>query len=681
MSRPLALVSLSFVLATPFCALASDLPERPSLPLPQAETAPVIDGDLSDSAWKAAFPITEFFRFGSDAPLVEKTEAWLCADKNFLYAAFKCYDSHPELMRASETQRGSRAVWDDDHVTLIVDSQNTRRGSSSFGVNPLGTQVEFLEGGTADNIKWAGDWKAAVKPFEGGYTIEMAVPFALLRYPKGASAMGIMVNRQLNRERNPVVWPSIPPAGQTFQTRVQFIPEFTGLKTPKLAARPTILPFTLASGGDGAKARTGLDVKYPVSTTLTGVLAVKPDFQTIENDVAGINFSYNEQFVPDRRPFFAEGSEFFPAPDLFYSRRLGQIDDGMKLVGKDGNRTVGVLRAHTSGPNGRESNIVNLRQGIGALSGYGFSAIDDRRAGQVGTRAARLFADWGRNAGDRQNVLGVSQTQTWQADQPKGGDTRLELRSRGPQGKARYRLSWEQLDDDFVSPLGLLQDRNRKGLSASLGWRSQLDKGPLGSYDIDIDARRYRRQTDGSFFLEDIGIDAYGENRRGIGLGVGFDVGRRKPDPAQPTIFNDRSVGAQLSWNRRTLFSQGSLGYRAGRQAGQSLRSWRAGQGIPVSKLFSLLGNYSEQRLGAETTRQTIVTGTYRLSPYRAFSGRLVSRNGTGNEQNVGPSRGTNLYFAYSQRTRTGADLFVLLGDPNAADTRGTVTVKLLRAL
>ncbi|MGC4047781.1 MAG: DUF5916 domain-containing protein [Armatimonas sp.] len=685
MPRAFVMPGYKFLFAPLLClstvAYANGLPSRPSLPLPHVKVAPSIDGDLSDPAWKEAFAAPEFFRFGSNTPIEEKTEAWLCADENYLYAAFKCYDSHPELERASETQRGSQSVWNDDHVTVIVDSQNTRRGTSSFGVNPIGTQVEFLEGGTADNIAWAGDWKAAVKRFEGGHIVEVAIPFALLRYPKGATSMGIMLNRQLNRERNPVAWPNIPPEGQTFQNRVQFIPEFTGMKLPTLAARPTILPFTLASTGDGSKARTGLDVKYPVSTTLTGVLAIKPDFQTIENDVAGINFSYNEQYVPDRRPFFAEGNEFFPNTDLFYSRRLGVLDDGLKLVGKDGNRAIGILRAHTEGPEGRESNIINLRQGVGALSQYGFSAVDDRQAGQPGARLARLFGDLGQSSGDRQNVLSVSHAQSWLDDQPQGVDTRFDLRSRGAQGKARYRLSWEQLDSDFVSPLGLLYDQNRKGLSASMSWHNQLDKGPLGVYDINLDARKFDRQTDGSFFLEDTNLNVYGETMRGIGLGIGYNSGRRRNDPTLPDIFHDRSVGMNLSWNRRTLFSQGNIGYRTGRQAGQNLRSWGGSQGILISRPFSLQGNYSEQRLGVETTRQAIVTGTYRLSPYKAISGRLVSRNGTGNDQNVGPSKGTNFYFAYSQRTRGGADLFVLLGDPNAADTRGTVTVKLLRAL
>lgn len=660
-------------------SFASDLPERPKFPMPLVSVAPKIDGDLTDPAWSNAFEIKGFTRFGSDAPVVEKTTAWVCADGKFLYAAFQCDDEHPERIRASETQRGSNAVWDDDHVTLIVDSQNTRRGSSSFGVNPLGTQTQFLEGGTADNIAWAGDWRAATKRTDKGWTCEIAIPFALLRYPKGAKALGLMVNRQLSRERNPVAWPEIPPAGQSFGTRVQYIPEFAGLTLPTFVPKPTFLPYTLFAAGDGAKGRAGLDIKYPISTTLTGVAALRPDFQTIENDVAGINFSYNEQFVPDRRPFFAEGNEFLPSPDLFYSRRLGALEDAQKVVGKDGNRAVGFLRTHSSGPDGRTSLALNLREGIGALSGYGVSAVSDGGPGLSESRALRVFADWGRTMGDRQNSLSVARTGTWLSGQQKGGDSRIEVRSRAPQGKARYRLSYNTLDDDFNSPLGLIGDRDRRGFAGNVGWGSQLDKGPLAAYDIALDVRHFDRQT-GGFFFEDVGFDVYGENRRGWGAGLNLDEGRRKNDPLLPEVFHDRTVGGNLGWNKRTLFQQGGVGFRAGRQAGQPLQTMGVGQGFLVSRPFSMNARYNQQKLGDVLTRQTVLTGTLRLSTLQAISGRLVSQNGTGNSQNVGPQEGTNLYFAYSQRSRLGTDYFLLVGDPNSPDTRGTITLKALRA-
>ena len=42
-------------------------------------------------------------------------------------------------------------------------------------------------------------------------------------------------------------------------------------------------------------------------------------------------------YLPERRPFFREGSELFELPlDLFYSRRVQDIDYGVKSTGKVG---------------------------------------------------------------------------------------------------------------------------------------------------------------------------------------------------------------------------------------------------------------------------------------------------------------------------------------------------------
>ena len=259
--------------------------QRESFSLPTTKSAPKIDGDLSDACWKTAFKAGEFVRFTGGAPIVEQTEAWVTTDGTTLYIAFKCRDEHPELMRASETQRGSSAVEGDDHVSVVIDSQNLRRGASSFSVNALGTQVEHLEGGTAGNITWAGDWKAATKPLpEGkGWSCEIAIPFQLLRHPARARAFGLQVARSLNREGNQMIWPALPPEGQSFFVRASFLPEFR-LTQPMPDQRPpvVVLPYSLTTARtDGASARQGMDIKYPFSTTLTGLLAVNPDFQTI----------------------------------------------------------------------------------------------------------------------------------------------------------------------------------------------------------------------------------------------------------------------------------------------------------------------------------------------------------------------------------------------------------------
>ena len=65
--------------------------------------------------------------------------------------------------------------------------------------------------------------------------------------------------------------------------------------------------------------------------------------------MTNINFSYNEKLLTDRRPFFAEGSTFFPTDDLFYSRRIATFDGGLKVAGKQNNTTVGFLSTGARG--------------------------------------------------------------------------------------------------------------------------------------------------------------------------------------------------------------------------------------------------------------------------------------------------------------------------------------------
>ena len=224
----------------------SDAWSRPNISLPKADVAPIVNGHLDDPAWRNALRIKSFDRFTGDAPVVEKTDAWVTTDGKTLFVAFHCHDTEPTKQRKSETQRGSQAVWGDDHVTVLVDSQHLHRGMSTFSVNANGTQVDALEGGTAGNITWAGDWKASVRHTDDGWIAELAIPYSMMRHPKGADSIGLVLMRSMNREANPMVWPPIPVEGQSMGAVPQFMPDIQ-LPAPIPATLPeTILPpFTL----------------------------------------------------------------------------------------------------------------------------------------------------------------------------------------------------------------------------------------------------------------------------------------------------------------------------------------------------------------------------------------------------------------------------------------------------
>ena len=150
---------------------------RQTIPVAPCLVPPKIDGRLDDACWRTATRGSGFFRLGGASPIdpANQTEAWICADGTHLYVAFHCLDAHPELMHASQTQRDGK-ISEDDYVGIDIDSQNNHHGLSTFSVTPRGTQSEVLEGGTADNITWAGDWRAATARTKDGWTAETVYP-------------------------------------------------------------------------------------------------------------------------------------------------------------------------------------------------------------------------------------------------------------------------------------------------------------------------------------------------------------------------------------------------------------------------------------------------------------------------------------------------------------------------
>ena len=75
-------------------------------------------------------------------------------------------------------------------------------------------------------------------------------------------------------------------------------------------------------------ARAGADLRYEVTPQLRLIGTVNPDFENVEQAVEGIDFSYGERYVPDRRPFFSEGGNVYNIGQLFHSRRIVDMDGG-----------------------------------------------------------------------------------------------------------------------------------------------------------------------------------------------------------------------------------------------------------------------------------------------------------------------------------------------------------------
>ncbi len=623
-----------------------------------AGSAPKIDGTLDDPCWKTATHVDGFFRFQSKEAVHERTEAWLCADKNRLYLGFYCHDTQPNLIRAHETQREGD-LSHDDRVGIIIDSQSTRRNCSQFFVSALGTQLTQLEGGTATNLTWAGDWKAASKRLPDGWTAEMSIPFSLLRYPKGAKSFAIALYRQMARESNGMSWPAVPPEG--FNDPLHFLDDFDGIEPPTYAPRLVALPYVLGTAGGKASLKGGLDLKYPISTSMTGVATLFPDFATVEQAVQDLSFSYTEKFLPDRRPFFAEGADFLNDPYLFYSQRIPGVDAGAKVTGKQGNTTVSFLGT-TADTTGQSAFVGDVSQDIGKYSKVGVAVLGNNTDGVPSNRVYQVNGNYGwMEAGRQSNVTG-NYTGSTQSDGTQDHASYLQLNTDGGRGNLSGNAYLSHTGPNFSNQLGYVPEVNVDGKGMTLFYYNTLDRGSIERINGGVSAVSVQHDT-GGFFHDSMSLFGNVRTRSGQGYTVSADIGKRD-------AFKDNTVSAGYAWNQKNLFERGGLNYSIGHRSNLPYSFLSVNQGLLVMKRFSLNLTLGRSTLGAATNTQTILTGTYRLNAEETFGARALQQNSD-----------VNVYFSYGRRMPHGTDVFLILGDPNSTRVRGVLTLKLVRPL
>lgn len=627
--------------------------------VPAAKSSPKIDGILDDACWKDAIHAESFFRLQSKEPVREQTEAWICADKENLYIAFHCLDSHPELIKASETQREGN-LNHDDWVGLAIDSQSTQHDASQLMVSPIGTQVTQLEGGTADNRKWAGDWKAATAKTKDGWVAELAIPFRLFRYPKGTHSFPIILLRQIARETNAECWPYMPP--ESDNNPLKYLQPFTDLNPPYEAAKLVALPYMLGTLGDGKpRSRFGVDLKYPLTTGLTGVATLFPDFQTVEQAVTDLSFSYTEKYVPDRRPFFAEGSGFSQDSFLFYSQRIPAVDEGLKVVGKEGSTSVGILGTNTSQGNDQRALYASVDRDLGALSSFGGTFLRNKDADEPGNQVAQLRGQYGWTTGSRRSNVYANYTKSWLQGGPSDESSNLRFFSRGGRNRLNGNLFYNSTGPNFTNQLGLVGETDRRGFGGDVWTYDVRDKGAIESTSVDFYAESFRHVT-GGFFHDFASFNGDVSWRNGWDVSMFGDVGKREE-------FHDNTLGLNVNWNQKALVERGGVSIQQGRRQNSRYQFLSLNQGVRVGRSVSFQLGFNRFALGDDKQTQTVLSGTYRLGPDRSIGARLVQQG-----------RDVNAYLSYGQRGRNGTDFFLLLGDPNSSTLRKQVTFKIVKA-
>lgn len=334
-------------LAIPLFAQTQD--SRRTISATWVDNPPVIDGELTDKVWQNAQVATHFFRAkeGNTHPAELDTEARVLYDENTLYIGVRCAEPNMKSLRETKTRRDS-AVWQNDCIEVMLDTYHDRRNCYIFAINTLGTQTDERVGNeSVFDMSWDAKWDAKVKKNRDNWTAEFAIPFRALRFNRRNTTWGINFWRV-----HPINGQSYSWAQTAFFSRVSEFGNLTGLNLEQIKTENTlgILPYSSyrAFANRSNDLDGGLDLILPISTHLTSNMTLNPDFSQLESDPTQINIaSDRELFLPERRPFFREGAELFELPlNLFYTRRVQEIDFGAKTAGKIGGSNFAVVNTY-----------------------------------------------------------------------------------------------------------------------------------------------------------------------------------------------------------------------------------------------------------------------------------------------------------------------------------------------
>jgi hypothetical protein len=373
-------------------AITRDAQGHPTVRALRVGEGIAVDGRLSERFYESATPFDDLIQAVPVSRGVpsERTDVWIAFDDANLYIAARVWDSLGEAgWIANEMRRDSTQLRANDSFGIYFDTYHDRRNAVGFFVNPIGGFAEVqITNQATPNFDWNPVWDVATGRFDGGWTVEMAIPFKSLRYRPGVEQIwGVQIRRSVLRSNEWSYLTAVPiqvaGSGPNAVFRVSMYGDLVGIEAPPPGLNLEVKPVATSRISTDRVvvpavenewlADAGVDVKYAVTQNLALDLTVNTDFAQVEVDEQQVNLTRFNLLFPEKREFFLEGRGVYDfgigrlgsagpggggagaAPTLFYSRRIGllgsapvQVLAGGRLTGKVGAFDVGVLSIQTA---------------------------------------------------------------------------------------------------------------------------------------------------------------------------------------------------------------------------------------------------------------------------------------------------------------------------------------------
>ncbi|MFT5338015.1 MAG: hypothetical protein ACJAY8_000971 [Sphingobacteriales bacterium] len=310
---------------------------------------PLIDGLANDPVWSQ---VPAFDNFTQNAPNPgaqpsQPSEIKMAYSDEGIYILALFSDSEPDQILKQLSPRDQ--IENSDHFQVVIDPFKGGVNAISFGVTASGVQIDKrIENGSED-LSWNAVWYSEVHIHDGGWNVEMFIPFFSFRFPdKQVQSWNINFFRQIRRVREESSWSFIDPNINGNLNQFKEVKGFNGIQSPlRIQLTPYLSGYYRSSDFAGNSkvqdytVNGGLDAKIGLSDAFTLDMTLIPDFGQVQSDNKVLNLSPFEIQFDENRPFFQEGTQLFRKGGLFYSRRIGGTPGGYYDVqGKSDSMTV-----------------------------------------------------------------------------------------------------------------------------------------------------------------------------------------------------------------------------------------------------------------------------------------------------------------------------------------------------
>ena len=444
-----------------------------------------IDGQLSEAEWQSTPVAGQFVQQqpseGAPVSHAHRSELRFLYDDEHLYIGARFHEDEPSRLVINELRRDFNARAGDLFV-VVLDTFLDKLNAYNFQTNPACAirDSQSYDDGRTINANWDGAWTCRSTIDGEGWTVEEAIPFKQLRFPRSETQVwGLQVFRLIRHSNEQTVWNPVPRQFNQFKTSYAGVLE--GITGVKPGRNIRIKPFAIGEARrlqqvGSTRFDGGLDAKIGIGTNLVLDASLRTDFSQVETDAQQINLTRFSLFFPEKREFFLENQGAFqigpPASSSsnlvpFFSRTIGLSDTGTpipvvgggRLTGKVGRTSVAMLNMQT------EQEV--RAGGLAPLPGANFTVLRLGREFFRNSSAGVFYLGKERGAGYNR-LFGadtrLNPTREWQVDgmimrsEKNGVGEGLAWRA-GTQvdrGLTQYTLSYTSLGNTFRDELGFV---------------------------------------------------------------------------------------------------------------------------------------------------------------------------------------------------------------------------------